>query len=58
MFPEKFSTSFDENKLAVNTLTRGSTTRIRNKVAGYITRTVTLAQAGQEIEEEEIDVSE
>jgi small subunit ribosomal protein S17e len=58
-FPDKFSTSFDENKLAVNSLTRGSTTRIRNKVAGYITRTVTLTQAGQDIEvEEEIDTSE
>ena len=56
-FPDKFSTNFDENKLAVNTLTKGSTTRIRNKVAGYITKTNALAAAGKELEEE-IDVSE
>jgi small subunit ribosomal protein S17e len=58
-YPEKFTVSFDENKLAVSALTKGSTTRIRNKVAGYITRTNHLAQADQEIEtEEEIDASE
>jgi small subunit ribosomal protein S17e len=57
-FPEKFTTSFDENKLAVSALTKGSTTRIRNKVAGYITRTNALAAAGHDFEEEEIDTSE
>jgi small subunit ribosomal protein S17e len=58
-FPAKFTTSFDENKLAVSALTKGSTTRIRNKVAGYITRKNALAAAGQEFEdEEEIDTSE
>jgi small subunit ribosomal protein S17e len=45
-FPDKFGTSFDDNKVAVNSLTEGATTRIRNKVAGYITRSVALAQAG------------
>jgi small subunit ribosomal protein S17e len=57
-YPEKFNTSFDENKLAVSALTKGSTTRIRNKVAGYITRTNALAQTGHDFEEEEIDTSE
>ena len=36
-FPERFSNNFDENKRAVSALTQGSTTRIRNQVAGYIT---------------------
>ncbi len=36
-FPEKFSNNFDENKHAVAELTSGSTTRIRNQIAGYIT---------------------
>jgi small subunit ribosomal protein S17e len=36
-FPEKFSNSFDENKHAVAELTSGTTNRIRNQIAGYIT---------------------
>jgi small subunit ribosomal protein S17e len=36
-FPERFSNNFDENKRAVSDLTKGSTTRIRNQIAGYIT---------------------
>ena len=35
-FPEKFSKSFEENKLAVVALTKGTTPRIRNQIAGYI----------------------
>ena len=36
-YPEKFSKSFEENKLAVVALTKGTTPRIRNQIAGYIT---------------------
>ena len=36
-FPNKFSKNFDENKKAVIELTKGTTTRIRNQIAGYIT---------------------
>lgn len=36
-FPDKFSGSFDENKRAVDKLTKGTTTRVRNQIAGYIT---------------------
>jgi small subunit ribosomal protein S17e len=36
-FPERFSNNFDENKNAVSKLTKGTTTRIRNQIAGYIT---------------------
>jgi small subunit ribosomal protein S17e len=57
-FPGKFTTNFDENKRTVDEVTKGTTTRVRNKVAGYITRTIALAQASSamesEIEEEEI----
>lgn len=49
-FPNKFTSNFDENKKLVSTLTQGTTTRIRNKVAGYITRTIALSEAGSEIE--------
>jgi small subunit ribosomal protein S17e len=57
-FPDKFNTNFDENKRTVDELTKGTTTRVRNKIAGYITRTKALAQASSamdtEIEEDEI----
>ena len=36
-FPDKFTNNFDDNKRAVNELTQGTTTRIRNQIAGYIT---------------------
>jgi len=57
-FPNKFTSNFDENKRLVDEVTKGTTTRVRNKVAGYITRNITLAQANSEIEtdiEEEMD---
>ena len=57
-FPGKFNTNFDDNKKQVETLTKGTTTRVRNKVAGYITRTISLAQANNavdsDLEEQEI----
>jgi small subunit ribosomal protein S17e len=53
-FPEQFSTNFDDNKRMVDELTEGATTRVRNQVAGYITRTYTLKQQRLPPEEEEI----
>jgi len=52
-FPNKFTTNFDENKRFVEDLTEGTTTRVRNKVAGYITRTITLSQS-QYVDEGEV----
>jgi small subunit ribosomal protein S17e len=49
-FPSKFTSNFDENKRQVDALTQGTTTRVRNQVAGYITRTVSLSQADSEVE--------
>ena len=60
-FPSKFNTSFDENKIAVVELTKGATTRVRNQTAGYITRTLALAQANKETEsdlEEQDEIAE
>ena len=50
-FPDKFTTNFDENKRLVDTLTQGTTTRVRNQIAGYITRTKSLAKANPETTE-------
>ncbi len=53
-FPDKFSTNFEDNKKMVSELTKGATTRVRNQVAGYITRTYTLNQKGVPLQEDEI----
>jgi small subunit ribosomal protein S17e len=55
-FPDKFSSDFDVNKHAVDALTRGATTKVRNQVAGYITRTVSLTQADSPSETIEKDM--
>ncbi|HVO37349.1 MAG TPA: 30S ribosomal protein S17e [Candidatus Acidoferrum sp.] len=47
-FPEKFTNNFDNNKHMVSTLAQGTTIKVRNQIAGYITRTL----AGMEIEKE------
>jgi small subunit ribosomal protein S17e len=59
-FPNKFTNNFDENKKLVDTLTQGTTTRVRNQIAGYVTRKISLAQAnaGTEPLESEEDDSE
>ncbi len=53
-FPDSFSDNFDDNKRLVSELTEGTTTRVRNQVAGYITRTYVLSQKGVPIQEGEI----
>jgi small subunit ribosomal protein S17e len=45
-FPDKFTNNFDENKHAVSRLTRGTTIKVRNQIAGYITH----ALAGMQTE--------
>lgn len=45
-FPDKFSNNFEENKVLVSQLLRGTTTKVRNQIAGYIVRYL----AGEEVE--------
>jgi len=37
-FPDRFSNSFEENKKSVGSLVNGGSVKVRNKIAGYITR--------------------
>lgn len=37
-FPERFNSDFENNKRMMDALTDVSSTRVRNKVAGYVTR--------------------
>jgi small subunit ribosomal protein S17e len=56
-FPNKFSSNFDDNKHAVDTLTQGATTKVRNQVAGYITHTISLTQTDSPTETVEEELS-
>ena len=61
-FPDKFSGDFENNKHFVSTLTQGTTVKVRNQIAGYITRSYieeetepseeTTEQATEETKEE------
>jgi len=51
-FPDKFTTDFETNKKLVKSLTNISSTKLRNRVAGYITRLVSSTQ-GVEVSESE-----
>jgi len=41
-YPEKFSSDFETNKRMVNVLTDVTSTKIRNRVAGYVTHLVNI----------------
>ena len=44
-FPEKFTANFESNKKLVESLTNISSTKLRNRIAGYVTRLLTITQA-------------
>ena len=52
-FSDRFSRDFNANKHTVDALTQGATTKVRNQVAGYITRTISLSQVDSPSETEE-----
>ena len=43
-YPDKFTASFEENKKILSSLAVIPTTRLRNNIAGYITRLVAISQ--------------
>ena len=57
-YPEEFGNNFDDNKQMVNQLTKGATPKVRNQIAGYITRTNSLSEAQSEDTVEEESVSD
>lgn len=55
-FPNKFSKDFESNKEAVSMLIKGATPKVRNQVAGYITRVfaaMPTASSDENTEEDE-----
>ncbi len=49
-FPDQFTSNFEDNKHEVDVLTQGTSTRVRNQIAGYITRTISIAQGDSSTE--------
>ena len=52
-FPDKFTTDFKNNKKLVDTLTNISSTKLRNRVAGYTTRLIAITYGAEAPESEE-----
>jgi len=61
-FPDRFSNNFEENKRMVSILTQGITTKVRNEIAGYVTRLCagmqTVSSSNETAEESEEDEAE
>jgi small subunit ribosomal protein S17e len=53
-YPDKFTTDFENNKKLVDALTNISSSKLRNRVAGYTTRLVSIIYGSEapEVEEE------
>jgi small subunit ribosomal protein S17e len=52
-YPDKFTTSFEDNKKLIETVSNIPSVRLRNRIAGYITRLVAIAKAAEKAEAEE-----
>ena len=57
LYADKFTTNFNDNKKAIQSLTNISSTKLRNRVAGYVTRLLTTqtTQATQTPQSEETE---
>lgn len=44
-FPDRFTADFETNKKLVKTLAQTSSSKTRNRIAGYITRLMNIARA-------------
>lgn len=49
--PDKFSTDFESNKKTLDSITKVYSAKLRNQIAGYITRLVVISKAAETEEE-------
>jgi len=47
MYPDKFTTNFEDNKKLIETLIETSSIKLRNRIAGYITSLIVAMQPAQ-----------
>jgi len=57
-YPDKFTTDFENNKKLLESLAEISSVKLRNRIAGYVTRLMAIAQSAKVAEEEETVVEE
>lgn len=51
-FPDKFTTDFENNKKLVEDFIELSSVRLRNRIAGYVTRLVSIGRKSEKADEE------
>jgi len=54
-YPDKFTADFENNKKLLGSLSEISSARLRNRIAGYITRLVAITKAAEKAEAEEAE---
>jgi small subunit ribosomal protein S17e len=52
-YPDKFTTDFEDNKRLLATVSEVPSTKLRNRIAGYVTRLVAITKAAEKAEAEE-----
>ncbi len=52
LYPDKFSTNFQNNKKAITSVAQFYSAKLRNRTAGYITRLLSIERAAEEAEAE------
>jgi len=52
-YPARFTTDFESNKKLLGSVAKIPTIRLRNRIAGYITRLVAITKAAEKAEAEE-----
>jgi small subunit ribosomal protein S17e len=57
-YPDRFTTDFEENKKGLEPLLKIPSIRLRNRIAGYITRLVAIAKAAETMQAEETEEAE
>jgi small subunit ribosomal protein S17e len=57
LLPGKFTANFESNKKVLSSIMQLSSPKLRNRIAGYITRLVVIAQTETEIESKQAEVA-
>jgi small subunit ribosomal protein S17e len=57
-YPDRFTTDFEENKKLLESLLEISSIRLRNRIAGYITRLAAIAKAAETTQADETEEAE
>ena len=57
-YPDRFTINFEENKKSLEPLLVIPSIRLRNRIAGYITRLVAIAKAAETMQAEETEEAE